>query len=171
MLKKPGARKIKQWLVALLAGALFATGLVVSGMTQPAKVIGFLNVAGLVDPARFGAWDPSLAFVMAAAIPVAAVGFAIARRCQAPLCATEFSGPTNSKLDTRLVVGAVLFGIGWGLAGYCPGPALASLGLGGWRVLLFVASMLVGMAAFRIWVPGIRRDYPGDTPLKSGLVR
>lgn len=150
-------------LVALGSGLLFGLGLTISGMINPAKVLGFLDFAGH--------WDPSLAFVMAAAIPVAAVGFAIARRCQAPLCATEFSGPTNSKLDTRLVVGAVLFGIGWGLAGYCPGPALASLGLGGWRVLLFVASMLVGMAAFRIWVPGIRRDYPGDTPLKSGLVR
>lgn len=149
-------------LVALGSGLLFGLGLTISGMINPAKVLGFLDFAGH--------WDPSLAFVMAAAIPVAAVGFAIARRCQAPLCATTFSGPTKSKVDTRLVAGAVIFGIGWGLAGYCPGPALASLGLGGWRVLVFVGSMLVGMMAFRIWVPGIRREYPGGKKLESTLI-
>ena len=149
-------------LVALGSGLLFGLGLTISGMINPAKVLGFLDFAGH--------WDPSLAFVMAAAIPVAAAGFAVARRCQAPLCATEFLGPTKSKLDSRLAAGAVIFGIGWGLAGYCPGPALASLGLGGWRVLVFVASMLVGMAAFRIWVPGIRHGYPGGKKLESTLI-
>lgn len=146
-------------LAALVSGLLFGLGLTISGMINPAKVLGFLDVAGH--------WDPSLAFVMAAAIPVAAAGFAIVRRWQAPLCATGFSGPAKSNLDTRLAAGAVIFGIGWGLAGYCPGPALASLSLGGWRVALFVASMLVGMTAFRIWVPGVRQDRSNAGKLES----
>ena len=128
-------------LVALASGLLFGLGLTVSGMINPAKVLGFLDLAG--------DWDPSLAFVMAGAIPVAALGFALARRRPAPLCAPTFSGPTKTRVDVRLVVGAVLFGVGWGLVGYCPGPALASLRFGGWRTLLFVAAMLVGMGAFQ----------------------
>ncbi len=131
--------------VALIAGLLFGLGLTVSGMINPAKVLGFLDVAG--------DWDPSLAFVMAAAIPVAAVGFAIARRHSAPLCAQAFSSPTATHVDWRLAVGVVLFGVGWGLAGYCPGPALASLFLGNPRVMVFVAAMLAGMAAFRFLAP------------------
>lgn len=150
MLKKPGARKIKQWLVALLAGALFATGLVVSGMTQPAKVIGFLNVAGLVDPARFGAWDPSLAFVMAAALCVTLLAFSITPRTHSrPWLADSFQLPTRRDIDARLVLGAVLFGVGWGLAGYCPGPALASLLTGGQDAIVFIASLTLGMWAAR----------------------
>lgn len=128
-------------LVAIASSLLFGLGLTVSGMINPAKVLGFLDLAG--------DWDPSLAFVMAGAIPVAALGFALARRRPAPLCATTFSGPTKTRVDARLVVGAVLFGVGWGLVGYCPGSALASLGFGGWRALLFVAAMLVGMGAFQ----------------------
>lgn len=129
-------------LAALLSGLLFGLGLTVSGMVNPAKVLGFLDFAGH--------WDPSLALVMAAAIPVAALGFAVGHRRKAPLCAPAFAGPPKARVDTRLVTGAVLFGIGWGLAGFCPGPALASMGFGGWRVLVFVAAMLAGMAAFRI---------------------
>lgn len=149
-------------LISLVAGLLFGLGLTISGMINPAKVQGFLDVAGH--------WDPSLAFVMAAAIPVAAAGFAFARRFQAPLCAATFSGPTKNRLDTRLVVGAVLFGIGWGLAGYCPGPALASLAVGGWGVMVFVASMLVGMAVFRIAFPPVRSQQPVDHALASGRI-
>lgn len=128
-------------LVALAAGLLFGLGLTVSGMINPAKVLNFLDLAGH--------WDPSLAFVMAGAIPVAAIGFALARRRAAPLYAAGFSGPTKTQVDAPLVSGAILFGIGWGLVGYCPGPALASLGFGNWRTLLFVAAMLVGMGAFQ----------------------
>ncbi len=149
--------------ISLVSGLLFGLGLTISGMINPAKVLGFLDVTGH--------WDPSLAFVMAAAIPVAAAGFALARRFQAPLCAPAFSGPTKNRLDFRLVGGALLFGVGWGLAGYCPGPALASLGLGGWRVLVFVASMLVGMVVFRISIPPIRSLQPGGQMPAPGRTR
>ena len=150
MLEKSGSRKVSQWLVALLAGALFATGLVVSGMTQPAKVIGFLNVAGLADPGRFGAWDPSLAFVMAAALCVTLLAFSITPGTYSrPWLVDSFQLPTRRDIDARLVLGAVLFGIGWGLAGYCPGPALASLLTGGQDAIVFIASLAVGMWAAR----------------------
>ncbi len=132
-------------LAALAAGVLFGLGLVLSGMVNPAKVLGFLDVAG--------DWDPSLAFVMAGAIPVAAIGFALGRRRAAPLCAPGFSPPAKTALDARLIGGAVLFGLGWGLAGFCPGPALAALGFGGWKIALFVAAMLAGMAAFHVAGP------------------
>lgn len=127
--------------VALVAGLLFGLGLTVSGMINPAKVLGFLDLGGH--------WDPSLAFVMATAVLVAAGGFAVARRRPAPLCAPAFYGPAKTQIDARLVSGAVLFGIGWGLVGYCPGPALASLWFGSWRTLLFIAAMLAGMGGFQ----------------------
>jgi hypothetical protein len=127
-------------LIALVAGLLFGLGLTVSQMISPAKVLGFLDL--------FDDWDPSLAFVMLGAIPVAAIGYRLARLSSAPLCAAAFAVPTQSKIDGRLVGGAILFGIGWGLVGYCPGPALASVGLGNSATLLFVAAMLVGMAGF-----------------------
>jgi uncharacterized membrane protein YedE/YeeE len=101
-------------LVALAAGLLFGLGLTVSGMIDPAKVLNFLDLAGH--------WDPSLAFVMLGAITIAAIGFALGRHRSAPFCATVFSGPTKTQLDARLVTGPVLFGVGWGLVGYCPGP-------------------------------------------------
>ena len=125
--------------VALASGLLFGLGLTVSSMIDPAKVLGFLDVAG--------SWDPSLAFVMAAAIPVAAIGYAVARRRGRPLVATAFQGPTATAIDRRLVTGAVLFGVGWGLVGYCPGPALAAFGLGVPGAGLFTAAMLVGIGA------------------------
>ena len=128
--------------IALVAGLLFGLGLTVSGMVDPAKVLGFLDVAG--------DWDPSLAFVMAGAIPVAAIGFALGRRRAAPFAASTFATPTKTAIDARLVAGAVTFGIGWGLAGYCPGPALASLSIGGWRTASFVVAMLIGMTLFRL---------------------
>ncbi|TWA93159.1 hypothetical protein FBY14_102335 [Azospirillum brasilense] len=126
-------------LVALASGLLFGLGLTVSSMIDPAKVLDFLDVAG--------SWDPSLAFVMAAAIPVAAVGFALARRCGTPLIDTAFRGPTATAVDRRLATGAVLFGVGWGLVGYCPGPALAAFGLSVPGTGLFVAAMLAGIGA------------------------
>jgi uncharacterized membrane protein YedE/YeeE len=125
---------------ALASGLLFGLGLTVSQMINPAKVIAFLDV--------FGDFDPSLAFVMATAIPVTALGYAVARRCRSPLCAPTFNPPTQAKFDRRLMLGAVLFGVGWGLVGYCPGPALAALGLGNPATVLFVGAMLIGMGTY-----------------------
>jgi uncharacterized protein len=131
---------------AMLSGALFAVGLVVSGMTQPAKVLGFLNVGGIFAPERFGAWDASLAFVMGGALLVTSIAYAITPRPgNKPWAAPRFELPTRKDIDTKLVAGAALFGIGWGLAGYCPGPALASLLSGGLDALVFVAALVVGM--------------------------
>jgi len=127
-------------LVALAAGLVFGLGLAVSQMINPAKVLGFLDL--------FGDWDPSLAFVMAGAIPLAAAGYRLARRSRTPLFADAYAAPAQSAIDRRLVGGAILFGIGWGLVGYCPGPALASLAIGPWQTALFVAAMLLGMAGF-----------------------
>jgi uncharacterized protein len=127
-------------IVALAAGLLFGLGLTVSQMINPAKVIAFLD---FTDD-----WDPSLAFVMAGAITVAAIGFALGKRRQAPICAPAFVGPTKKAIDGRLVLGATLFGIGWGLIGYCPGPALASLTFAGTSTAVFLVAMLVGMAVF-----------------------
>ncbi len=122
------------------SGLLFGLGLTISHMIDPAKVLGFLDLAG--------DWDPSLALVMLGALAVATPAFAVARRLSRPLWATDFAPPSRTAVDARLMVGAVLFGVGWGLVGYCPGPALASLGFGGGRTLLFVAAMLVGMTIF-----------------------
>lgn len=138
----------KKLLLSLLSGALFAIGLVVSGMTQTSKVIGFLNLGGIVNPQRFGAWDASLVFVMGGALLVTMFAYAITPRAgKKPWAHTAFELPTRTDIDTKLLVGAALFGIGWGLAGYCPGPALASVMVGGRDVLVFVAALLVGLLA------------------------
>lgn len=140
----------KKSLIALVAGLMFSAGLVISGMTQPAKVMAFLNVGGIVDPASFGAWDASLAFVMGGALCVTLLAFAITPRPgNKPWLATAFQLPTRRDIDVKLVLGAALFGVGWGLAGYCPGPALASLLTGGEDVIIFVAALAVGMWAAR----------------------
>jgi uncharacterized protein len=138
---------------AALSGALFAVGLVVSGMTQPPKVIGFLNVGGIFAPNRFGAWDASLAFVMGGALLVTLVAFAVTpRKGNKPWAAASFELPTRTDIDGKLVLGAALFGVGWGLVGYCPGPALASLLTGGVDVIIFVAALAAGMWAARRFV-------------------
>jgi uncharacterized membrane protein YedE/YeeE len=133
----------RQVIVSFLSGALFAAGLGVAGMTNPAKVMAFLDVTG--------AWDPSLAFVMVGAIAVYAVAFRLAIRRPAPLLAEAFSLPKKGDLDAPLIAGAALFGAGWGLAGYCPGPAITSLATGAPGVFLFVASMLAGMVIHRAY--------------------
>jgi uncharacterized membrane protein YedE/YeeE len=139
-------KMIKKLLFSLLSGALFAIGLVVSGMTQTAKVIGFLNVGGIFNPQRFGAWDASLAFVMGGALLVTLLAFAITPRPgRKPWAAPHFELPTRKDIDTKLLLGAALFGIGWGLVGYCPGPALASLLSGGTDALVFVGALLAGL--------------------------
>lgn len=135
-------------LLALVCGLLFAAGLVLSGMTQPAKVIGFLNFAGLAQGAFPGQWDPTLAFVMGGAVMVTLVGFVWTRRSGAkPWLAESFNLPLRNAVDRRLVLGAIAFGVGWGLGGYCPGPALASVLNGSVDTLIFVAAMGIGMLA------------------------
>jgi uncharacterized membrane protein YedE/YeeE len=129
-----------QTLVALIAGLVFGLGLIVSGMADPAKVLGFLDLAGT--------WDPSLALVMAGAIAIGLPAFFIAGRRSRSLLGAAMQLPAARRIDRRLVAGSLLFGIGWGLAGFCPGPALVALSLGGVKALLFVAAMLLGMGLF-----------------------
>ena len=124
-------------LSALIAGILFGIGMAVSGMTNTAKVQGFLDV--------FGAWDPTLAFVMGGGLAVASLGYRLVFRRSAPLFAETFSLPARTDIDTRLLLGAAIFGIGWGLVGYCPGPALAGLTYGYPQTLAFVPAMIVGL--------------------------
>jgi uncharacterized membrane protein YedE/YeeE len=139
-------------LTAFLAGLLFGSGLILSGMSNPAKVLAFLDISGR--------WDPSLAFVMIGAILVAAIAF----RVGGARARTVFGGaihmPGAAHVDARLVLGSVIFGVGWGLVGYCPGPALTSLGVGGWPTLLFVASMIAGMTVYEAF----ERIVAGRTP-------
>ncbi len=135
-------------LAALAVGVLFGLGLAISGMLNPAKVLGFLDIAG--------PWDPTLAVVMAAGLGVNAIAYRLTVRRASPVLAVAFQVPARRDIDVRLVLGSVLFGVGWALAGICPGPALASLGAGAWegggafepRILIFVAAMLAGMGLF-----------------------
>ena len=127
--------------IALGAGLLFGAGLAVSGMHDPAKVLGFLDIAAIAS----GGWDPSLAFVMAGGVAVTLPTFWYARRRTAPLAAPAFQAPTATAIDMRLLLGALLFGAGWGLVGYCPGPALAALAFGATGTFVFVLAMIVGM--------------------------
>ncbi|MEI6001204.1 YeeE/YedE family protein [Paraburkholderia bengalensis] len=127
---------------ALLAGLLFGVGLMVSGMANPAKVQGFLDLAGR--------WDPSLAFVMAGAIAVGSLAFFAARRRDRSYLGLPMQLPVSTAITPRLVLGSVVFGIGWGLAGFCPGPALVALGAGYPKAVGFVAAMVAGMAVFEL---------------------
>ena len=129
-------------LTSLLTGLVFGLGLIVSGMANPAKVLGFLDVGG--------AWDPSLALVMAGAIAVGFVAFFFAKNRTLSLMGAEMKLPTASPIDRRLMMGSTLFGIGWGIAGFCPGPGLVALGMGESKALVFVAAMLVGMAVYEL---------------------
>ena len=136
-------------LASLLAGLVFGLGLILSGMADPAKVLGFLDLAG--------AWDPSLAFVMAGAIAVGMVAFMVARRRTVSLLGAEMRLPGARHIDRRLVVGGMLFGVGWGIAGFCPGPGLVALGMGEGKALIFVVAMLAGMGIFE-WLERPRRS-------------
>jgi len=127
---------------AFVAGLTFGIGLIVSGMVNPAKVLGFLDLAGR--------WDPSLALVMIGAIAVGAPAFFAADRRQATLLDTPMRLSTTRAIDARLVLGSLIFGVGWGLAGFCPGPALVALGAGYGKALAFVAAMVAGMLAFEM---------------------
>ncbi len=129
-------------LTALLAGLVFGLGLIVSGMANPAKVLGFLDLAG--------AWDPSLAFVMGGAIGVGSVVFVLARNRRRSLLGAPMQFPASTALTKRLFFGSVAFGVGWGLAGFCPGPAIVSAAAGYSKAWIFVAAMVAGMAIFTI---------------------
>ena len=127
-------------LSAFASGLLFGLGLIISQMINPAKVLAFLDV--------FGRWDPSLALVMVGAITASALGYMVAKRRGRPILAASLEIPTRRDLDWRLLTGAALFGIGWGLAGLCPGPAVAILSLGLWQAFVFIGAMIAGMAVF-----------------------
>lgn len=129
-------------LTALLAGLLFGIGLMVSGMANPAKVLGFLDLAGR--------WDPSLAFVMFGAIAIGSLAFFIAKHRKHSLLGLPLQLPANAKVNPRLILGSAAFGIGWGLAGFCPGPALVALGAGYPKAWGFVAAMVAGMLVFDV---------------------
>ncbi len=130
-------------LMAALAGLVFGLGLLVSGMADPQKVLGFLDIAGT--------WDPSLALVMGGAIALGLPGFALARRRSRSLLGAPMQMPTRQAVDARLLIGAALFGIGWGLAGYCPGPALVGTAAGLGSAAIFSLAMLAGMLLYGLW--------------------
>lgn len=132
----------KHVLSALLVGLVFGIGLILGGMTNPAKVIGFLDL--------FGNWDPSLAFVMGGAISVGLVAFRVAGGRPTSLLGEPMRLPTRNDIDKRLITGSLVFGAGWGLAGFCPGPALVALGTGSLKAAIFAGSMLAGMAVFEM---------------------
>lgn len=134
---------MKRLVIATLSGALFGAGLLISGMTNPAKVQGWLDV--------FGNWDPTLGFVLTGAILPMLIAWRIAARRRTAFTGVEMPPLPPQRIDGRLIAGAALFGLGWGLAGLCPGPAMAALAFGGTPFLIFFASMVAGMLLFALW--------------------
>jgi uncharacterized membrane protein YedE/YeeE len=134
------SKHIQQNAASFVVGLIFAVGLALSGMTQPQKIIAFLNP---------WAWDPSLLFVMLGAVAVHALSYPLVRRRTSPLLDTHWHIPTRKDLTTRLVLGSALFGVGWGLGGFCPGPGLTSLPSGDSRPVVFVGAMIAGMLLFK----------------------
>ncbi len=128
--------------IEFLVGLLFGLGLILSGMTDPGKVIGFLDVAG--------AWDPSLALVMAGAVIVGLSAFAVARKRTTTFLGGAMRLPNSDDIDPRLLIGALVFGVGWGLAGFCPGPAVVAMGAGVWQAAVLTTAMLAGMAVHEL---------------------
>ena len=128
---------------SLLAGLVFGLGLILSGMVNPAKVLGFLDLAG--------PWDPSLALVMVGAIAVGLVAFHVARKRTTSLLGAAMELPISRQIDRRLVLGSVLFGVGWGIVGFCPGPAIVALAMGEVKAVVFVVAMLFGMGIFELF--------------------
>ena len=138
---------LKQNIVSFVVGFIFAIGLAISGMTQPQKIIQFLSIKN---------WDPSLLFVMMGALAVHAISYPLVRKKSSPLFDTQWHVPTRNDLTARLVIGSSLFGVGWGLGGYCPGPGLTSLASGQLSVVVFVLTMLLGMIVFKKIEPHLR---------------
>jgi len=132
---------VKQTAIALAAGLIFGAGLAVSGMADPQRVQAFLDL--------FGAWDPTLAFVMGGAMIPMAIAWAVQRRMAAPVAASRFDLPGTNRIDPRLAIGALIFGAGWGIGGLCPGPAIADLAIAPAPAAMFIAAMLAGMAVHR----------------------
>ena len=132
-----------QALASFFCGLIFGSGLMISGMTQPTKVLGFLDI--------LGRWDPTLAFVMAGALVISNAGYTLARRQSRPLLAARHLWPSRTDIDQPLIIGSLLFGIGWGLVGLCPGPALENLASLSPRVVVFVIAMIGGMSAQDLW--------------------
>ena len=145
---------IRRLLPPLLSGTLFGAGLTISGMTDPARVRGFLDV--------FGRWDPTLVFVMGGAVIVMAIAWRIQARMKRPLFGEKFSLPDRGDIDPQLLAGSTLFGIGWGIAGLCPGPAIASIAPAPLAVMPFIAAMLGGMALHRAWRDRRHQLQPGS---------
>jgi uncharacterized membrane protein YedE/YeeE len=143
---------------ALASGLIFGLGLALSGMLDPARVRGFLDVTG--------AWDPSLVFVLGGAVTVSGLGYRVSRRRAGPVLAARFDLPARRRIDPPLVAGAALFGIGWGLSGFCPGPAIAALSTGATPVVVFVAAMLAGMALHDLGRGAVGRQSAGP-PLEG----
>jgi uncharacterized membrane protein YedE/YeeE len=128
--------------ISLLAGLIFGLGLILSGMVNPERILGFLDLTGR--------WDPTLIFVMAGALLIGFLAFFIAKRRTSTFLGLDIKLPAANQIDWRLIFGSTLFGIGWGIAGFCPGPAIVSLGIGGSKVVVFVVSMLLGMVVFEL---------------------
>lgn len=144
---------MRNLLPGLVVGIIFGAGLAMSDMVNPARVQAFLDVAG--------AWDPTLMFVMGAALVPSAIAYLMRRRMNRPLLGERFSIPESPTIDRQLLIGAGMFGIGWGLAGFCPGPALAGLVLGAWQPWLFVVAMLAGMTLHHLFT-AIRAPTPAN---------
>lgn len=141
-------------MTTFVAGLIFGLGLILSGMTNPAKILGFLDI--------FGNWDPSLVLVMLGAIIVTATSFHLTKNRQQSFFGQPIKLPATSNIDGKLIIGSLIFGVGWGLAGYCPGPSLTSVLQGGYQPLIFVISMLVGMGIFEIF-----NQFPNKKGLSS----
>jgi uncharacterized membrane protein YedE/YeeE len=144
-------------LVQFIIGVIFGLGLVLSGMSDPAKVLNFLDFAAI----RTGSWDPSLAFVIAGAIAVTFAGYKLALKRTQPILGEKFYLPTRDDIDARVIAGPAIFGIGWGLSGFCPGPAITALGFGTKAAVIFVIAMLAGMWLAR---------FIASRPSMSGIV-
>ena len=153
---------MKTNLVSLIAGFLFAIGLGISEMTQPAKIVGFLDI--------FGQWNPALGFVMAGAVGEDAIMFSLIRKRSAPLLVPRFSIPTQKDIDRPLLAGAAVFGIGWGISGLCPGPALMSLVTGSALIWVFVGFMVMGMVVGN-WTQSVNWELPTSFSKKNESMR
>ena len=147
---------MKLWIVSFLAGFLFAFGLAMSGMTQPSKIINFLDVTGQ--------WDPSLMMVMVGAMGVYMVFYRISLKQKAPFFSSEFRLPTQKQIDKKLVMGSGIFGIGWGLSGFCPGPAITSLVTGSSEVLIFVGALALGIYLANFFESFLSKTTAANTP-------
>ena len=143
-------------LLTLLIGTLFGTGIALSGMANPAKVLNFFDV--------FGTWDPSLAFVMAGAVTVTFLGYRVVLRRDRPVFETAFDVPTSRVVDARLLIGAGVFGIGWGIGGFCPGGALPALGTGSAKVIVFVSALSAGILATKVFLSRVAQPVSQKRP-------